>query len=135
MSEKVEMCLYLEMVEIRKLLQTLIERRERKRKEKERNKFKPPTVVEVSRYCVEQNYSLDVIDPDEFVNFYESKGWLVGKVKMKNWQSAVRNWVKRSEDKKPKPDEPVIDKAQQELINKADEATRRAFEESMGIRI
>lgn len=129
------MCLYLEMVEIRKLLQTLIERRERKRKEKERNKFKPPTVVEVSRYCVEQNYSLDLIDPEEFVSFYKSKGWLVGKAKMKDWHSAVDRWVKRAQPKNPKPDKPVIDKAQQELINKADEATRRAFEESMGIRI
>jgi hypothetical protein len=31
----------------------------------------------------------------KFVNYYESKGWLVGKAKMKSWTAAARGWVGR----------------------------------------
>ena len=32
------------------------------------------------------------VDPARFVDFYSSKGWMVGKNKMKDWKAAVRNW-------------------------------------------
>ena len=60
-------------------------------------RFVKPTVEEVKTYCQEKGYN---IDADRFVNFYESKGWLVGKTPMKDWKAAVRTWV-RSEEKKP----------------------------------
>ncbi|WP_428433839.1 hypothetical protein [Photobacterium profundum] len=31
-------------------------------------------------------------------NFYESKGWMVGRNKMKNWKAAVTNWMVRNEN-------------------------------------
>jgi hypothetical protein len=52
-------------------------------------RFKPPTVEEVAEYCKERNNKVDVFD---FVNFYESKGWMVGKNKMKDWKASVRHW-------------------------------------------
>ena len=52
--------------------------------------FKPPTAAEVRAYCAEKGYG---IDPDRFVDFYESKGWMVGKNKMKSWRACVRTWV------------------------------------------
>jgi predicted phage replisome organizer len=55
-------------------------------------RFTPPSVQEVEQYCKERNYG---IDAEAFVAFYESKGWLIGKAKMKNWKSAVVTWVKR----------------------------------------
>lgn len=54
--------------------------------------FSPPTVEEVGAYILEKNYS---VNPETFVNFYESKGWYVGKNKMKNWQAAVRTWEQK----------------------------------------
>lgn len=30
---------------------------------------------------------------EKFFNYYESKGWLVGKASMKNWEAAARNWI------------------------------------------
>lgn len=33
---------------------------------------------------------------EEFIMFYESKGWLVGKSPMKNWKMAMSGWVKRA---------------------------------------
>lgn len=70
---------------------------EKDRESKKRTKFVPPTLENVSGYCREKGYS---IDAERFINFYESKGWMVGKNNMRDWKAAVRNWAK--EDKKPK---------------------------------
>ena len=51
----------------------------------------PPKPEWVSDYCKERNNG---ITADEFINFYESKGWLIGKSKMKDWQAAIRTWEK-----------------------------------------
>lgn len=51
--------------------------------------FSPPTLDEVRDYCNERNNN---VVPEKFINFYESKGWMVGKNKMKDWKAAVRNW-------------------------------------------
>ena len=62
-------------------------------KEKEstkKNRFVPPTLEQVQDYCKEQSYSN--VDAQRFIDFYESKGWFVGKNKMKDWKAAVRNW-------------------------------------------
>ena len=52
-------------------------------------KFVRPSVDEVEDYCRDENID---IDAERFVNFYESKGWLVGKAPMKNWRAAVHTW-------------------------------------------
>ena len=61
--------------------------------------FAPPTVDEVRAYCQERGNN---IDPQRFVDFYESKGWFVGKNKMKDWKAAVRNWEGRDKQTIPK---------------------------------
>ena len=60
-------------------------------------RFIPPTVDMVSEYCFERKNS---VDPEEFVDFYTSKGWLIGKNKMKDWKAAVRTWERSSKPKK-----------------------------------
>jgi len=61
-----------------------------------------PTVQEVKAYILEQGYQ---VDPVSFCDFYESKGWLVGKAPMKDWRAAVRTWARRrDQDKAPKVD-------------------------------
>ena len=45
----------------------------------------------VRDYCNERNNG---ITADEFINFYDSKGWLIGKSKMKDWQATIRTWEK-----------------------------------------
>ena len=52
-------------------------------------RFTPPTAHEVREYVRESGHNIDV---DTFIDFYESKGWMVGKNKMKDWKAAVRNW-------------------------------------------
>jgi len=58
--------------------------------------FKEPDILEVKEYCKERNNS---VNPQRFIDFYKSKGWMVGKNKMKDWKACIRTW----EDKeKPK---------------------------------
>lgn len=57
--------------------------------------FTPPSVAMVRAYCEERS---NHIDPEEFVDFYGSKGWMVGKSKMKDWKCAIRNWERRRKE-------------------------------------
>lgn len=61
----------------------------------ENNIFKPPTVEEVKAYCKERGNG---IDAERFVDWYESKGWLVGTNKMKSWKATVRTWESRRKE-------------------------------------
>ena len=63
-------------------------------------RFTPPTIDEVKAYCIERNNS---IDPEAFIDFYESVGWKIGNKPMKDWRAAVRTWEKRQGAKHPKP--------------------------------
>ena len=54
-------------------------------------KFIKPTIEEIKSYCLERNNG---VDPQKIFDFYESKGWSVGKNKMKDWRAAVRTWEK-----------------------------------------
>lgn len=80
--------------------------RKEKEKEKEREKesendsycsppppsgpkrFVPPTLAEVQSYVAQRQ---SPVDPQGFIDFYASKGWMVGKTPMKDWKAACRN--------------------------------------------
>ena len=63
-------------------------------------RFTPPTLQEAGNYFLSRGSQDSVNEADKFIDFYESKGWMVGKNKMKSWQAAVRNWMKGSSTKK-----------------------------------
>lgn len=64
-------------------------------------RFTPPTIKEVDEYIKEKRFS--GFNGKKFCAFYESKGWMVGKQKMKDWKAAVRNWgANNSTESKPK---------------------------------
>ena len=65
----------------------------------------PPTLEMVTNYINEHGYN---VNASAFVDYYESKGWLVGKSRMKDWQAAVRNWD-RNQYGKPKSQNPFAD--------------------------
>lgn len=62
---------------------------------KKTKSFVPPTVEEVSGYVREQGFHFDAV---AFVSFYESKGWFVGKNKMKDWKAACRTWERKRKE-------------------------------------
>lgn len=58
------------------------------------SKFTKPTLEEVTAYCKERNNN---VDPQQFVDHYESNGWRVGgRSAMKDWKASVRTWEKNN---------------------------------------
>ena len=55
-------------------------------------RFKKPTINDIKEYCLCRNNG---IDSETFFDFYESKNWMVGKNKMKDWKACMRTWEKR----------------------------------------
>lgn len=62
-----------------------------------KGRFTPPTLDEVIEQCNRTGAS---IDPQGFIDFYESKGWMIGKNKMKCWKAAIRTWSRKEREKK-----------------------------------
>ena len=58
--------------------------------------FVKPTVIDIKEYCKERKNN---VDAETFFDFYESKDWLIGKNKMKDWKACVRTWEKSRNNK------------------------------------
>ena len=70
-----------------------------------RSRFSAPTLEQVADYCKERGNS---INPQTFVDYYESRGWRVGSSNspMKDWRACVRTWENREKatpQQQPKP--------------------------------
>ena len=63
-----------------------------KEKHETAKRFVPPTLEEVKARIKEMNYTFDA---EAFIAFYQSKNWMVGKNKMKDWKAAMVTWQKR----------------------------------------
>lgn len=74
-----------------------------------RSRFKAPTREEVKQYAAENKLALNV---DNFMDYYESNGWKVGKNPMKDWKATARRWSRENRAQEPKRDE-NIDELQQ----------------------
>ena len=59
--------------------------------------FMPPTVEEVEAYCKERS---NHVDPQKFIDFYETNGWVQGKSRkpIKSWKACVRTWEGQDKD-------------------------------------
>lgn len=91
-----------------------------KKEKKQISKFSIPTIKEIKDYCSERNNS---VDADKFYDFYQGKGWMVGKNKMKDWQACVRTWEKNSNgsnkiDQKEK-EQPMYGRMTQEKLEES----------------
>lgn len=89
-------------------------------KNKKKNTFCPPTVDEVREYLQSVGSK---VDAEAFVAFYESKGWMIGKNKMKSWKMAVVTWEKKSGIKRsvPNKESTKFNPTEEEHINLWDE--------------
>ncbi|HOI22530.1 MAG TPA: hypothetical protein PLD45_04600 [Spirochaetales bacterium] len=59
----------------------------------DKKRFQKPTFEEVNAYCRERH---NQVNPEEFLDHYESNGWVVGNTTMKDWRATIRNWEKRN---------------------------------------
>jgi DNA-binding transcriptional MerR regulator len=70
--------------------------------DKNEKKFIIPNFNDVLEYCMQNDLDVDGV---KFINFYESKGWMVGKNKMKDWKAAIRTWSKPKQQVEVSPEE------------------------------
>lgn len=56
-------------------------------------RFIKPSIDEIFEYMVEKEFEFAKTESTLFYNFYESKGWKVGKNPMIIWKSAVATWM------------------------------------------
>lgn len=79
------------------------ETRVRDREKSKSKRFIPPSVQEIREYVTEMDYP---VDPERFFDYYETRGWIAGKTKMKDWKAAVRLWARNQREsvaEKPAP--------------------------------
>ena len=62
----------------------------------------PRTITEAIDYFKEKGSNKN--EGEKFYYFYESKGWKVGKTKMKNWKMSASGWISRNKTNKPDSD-------------------------------
>lgn len=78
--------------------------------------FVPPSLEDVRAYVAERG---GVIDAERFYDFYECKGWKVGREKMKDWKAAVRTWERREKSeaqlRNTQPRDPFLDFLDEEM--------------------
>lgn len=101
---------------IRKNKNRLDENRE---EEPKRKRFTAPTVDEVKAYAGEKGYT--GFSAERFVDYYASKGWVVGKSPMKDWKAAVRGWASRDRDGTVQPAQknPALNYAQRDYTGES----------------
>lgn len=68
--------------------------------------FQKPTLEDIKSYCQERK---NTVDPNKWLNYYESNGWKVGKNPMKDWKASVRTWENNSFTSKPSYSKPIRD--------------------------
>jgi len=76
---------------------------EKKKRKTGRAPFQPPSLAQVEAYCLERGNS---VDPNLWLDHYASKGWIVGKSPMRDWQAAVRTWERNGIQPRASPDAP-----------------------------
>lgn len=97
--------------------------------------FKKPTVKEVEVYSKSIEFNLN---GNDFIDHYESKGWLIGKNKMKDWKACVRTWKNRNAKEGPEPEryrertpeeQKVIDDRNARMEKEFDERLKKSREQ------
>lgn len=76
----------------KKLTKLLTKKVTKQKEPKSTAKFIPPTLEEVSEYVLEKQYHFN---PEQFISFYQSNGWKVGKNPMKDWKAALCTWEQK----------------------------------------
>lgn len=79
-----------------KIREEIDNKKENNKEKAKPSRFVPPTLSEVSDYISSMGYR---IDPEHFIAYYESNGWMVGRNRMESWKAALTNWEKMNNER------------------------------------
>lgn len=71
------------------------EENKEKKYNKKSSRFVKPTVELVEAYCKEKKYDLDA---QYFIDYYDARGWMLGKNHIKDWKACIRTWMRKSKE-------------------------------------
>jgi uncharacterized protein YdaU (DUF1376 family) len=66
--------------------------------EKKSKVFMLPTLEEVTQYCRERG---NLVDPQQWFDYYTANGWRVGRNPMRDWKAAIRTWERTATKRRP----------------------------------
>lgn len=95
-----------------------------------RKRFVKPTISDIEQYCSEKNIS---INAQQFIDYYESNGWKVGRNSMKDWQATVRRWASNNYGKKKNSKEDAINVVKELMNEYADEQSTTDSESTINV--
>lgn len=55
--------------------------------------FQKPDLHQVAAYCAQRKNNIDAA---AFVDYYEARGWMLQRTRMRDWKAAVRTWERRA---------------------------------------
>ena len=102
-------------------------KKENKNNRTTRERFTPPTLEELNKYCWEKGYTFSV---EKFISYYESNGWKVGKNPMRSWKATADRWAM---DEKPKRQGYNSDNVKEEPKKRERSYSQDEFERLLGI--
>lgn len=83
-----------------------------KKGEEKPYRFVKPTIEQVAAYIQEKGLHFDA---EHFFDYYESKGWMIGKNHMKDWKAACRTWEhQRNKERNNEEESQAVDEAEME---------------------
>ena len=68
-----------------------------KPKPRTQSKMKTPSLDEVVEYMISKGCVAPKEEAEKFIDYYDAKGWVIGKAPMKRWRSAVNTWLRNVE--------------------------------------
>ena len=101
-----------DVTEVKRLCNTEIDIEKREKIQeidtREKKRFTPPTYDELLAYANEIGSTVNI---DDFIDYYDSNGWMVGKSKMKDWKATLRRWSRNRKQEKSESDIDYLKKA------------------------
>jgi predicted phage replisome organizer len=65
-----------------------------------KKRFTKPTIEQIEEYKQQRQQQKSIsFNSNQFFDYYESKGWMIGKNKMKDWKAAFRTWESKEYNK------------------------------------
>ena len=92
-------------ITLQEITQDKITLNNKEKPKKKRTVFTKPSIQDAYDYFFEKtsDHNYSKTESEKWWYFYDSKDWVVGKAKMKNWKSSISGWINRNSNQPTQP--------------------------------